>query len=200
MKFRGAEAIVETTEWEDTRAISKIRNPRSYRHPELEKRLVRERIRSEVRIIERLLSNGVPVPCIYCVDISNSQIIMEYIEGPTLEQALREDDFKKRLIETAELLSFIHSMGVIHGDPTTSNFMVKDKIYAIDFGLSTISDDSEDRSSDLRVFLESIDSHHSEINGRDIFLKSYSKWKGSAPVLKSLEVLELRGRYNLMRG
>ena len=200
MKFRGAEAIVETTEWEDTRAISKIRNPRSYRHPELEKRLVRERIRSEVRIIERLLSNGVPVPCIYCVDISNSQIIMEYIEGPTLEKALREDDFKKRLIETAELLSFIHSMGVIHGDPTTSNFMVKDKIYAIDFGLSTISDDSEDRSSDLRVFLESIDSHHSEINGRDIFLKSYSKWKDSAPVLKSLEVLELRGRYNLMRG
>ena len=200
MKFRGAEAIVETTEWEDTPAISKIRNPRSYRHPDLEKRLVRERIRSEVRIIEKLLSNGVPVPCIYCVDISNSQIIMEYIEGPTLEKALREDDFKKRLIETAELLSFIHSMGVIHGDPTTSNFMVKDKIYAIDFGLSTISDDSEDRSSDLRVFLESIDSHHSEINGRDIFLKSYSKWKGSAPVLKSLEVLELRGRYNLMRG
>ena len=200
MKFRGAEAIVETTEWEDTRAISKIRNPRSYRHPELEKRLVRERIRSEVRIIERLLSNGVPVPCIYCVDISNSQIIMEYIEGPTLEQALREDDFKKRLIETGELLSFIHSIGVIHGDPTTSNFMVKDKIYAIDFGLSTISDDSEDRSSDLRVFLESIDSHHSEINGRDIFLNSYSKWEGSAPVLKSLEVLELRGRYNLMRG
>ena len=200
MKFRGAEAIVETTEWEGTPAISKIRNPRSYRHPDLEKRLVRERIRSEVRIIEKLLSNGVPVPCIYCVDLSNSQIIMEYIEGPTLEKALRKDDFKKRLIETAELLSFIHSMGVIHGDPTTSNFMVKDKIYAIDFGLSTISDASEDRSSDLRVFLESIDSHHSEINGRDIFLKSYSKWKGSVPVLKSLEVLELRGRYNLMRG
>ena len=200
MKFRGAEAIVETTEWEDTRAISKIRNPRSYRHPELEKRLVRERIRSEVRIIERLLSNGVPVPCIYCVDISNSQIIMEYIEGPTLEQALREDDFKKRLIETAELLSFIHSMGVIHGDPTTSNFMVKDKIYAIDFGLSTISDDSEDRSSDLRVFLESIDSHHSEINGRDIFLEAYSEWDASKAVLEALKVLELRGRYNLMRG
>ena len=98
MKFRGAEAIVETTEWEDTHAISKIRNPRSYRHPDLEKRLVRERIRSEVRIIEKLLSNGVPVPCIYCVDISNSQIVMEYIEGTTLEKALRESGFKKRLI------------------------------------------------------------------------------------------------------
>tara|TARA_Y100000590_G_C15668370_1_gene995364 strand:- start:1410 stop:1787 length:378 start_codon:yes stop_codon:yes gene_type:complete len=125
---------------------------------------------------------------------------MEYIEGPTLEQALRKADFKKRLIETAELLSSIHSRGVIHGDPTTSNFMVNEKIYAIDFGLSTVSDDSEDRASDLRVFLESIDSHHSEINGRNIFLDSYSKWDGSSSVLKALEVLELRGRYNLMMG
>ena len=117
-----------------------------------------------------------------------------------MEMALRKDDFEKSLIETAELLSSIHSMGVIHGDPTTSNFMVNNRVYAIDFGLSTISEDAEDRASDIRVFLESIDSHHSEINGRDIFLKSYSKWEGSAPVLKSLEVLELRGRYNLMRG
>ena len=200
MKFRGAEAIVESTEWGDKHAISKIRNIRSYRHPHLEKRLVRDRIRQEVRIIERLLSKGIAVPCIYCVDISNSQIVMEYIEGTTLEKALRESDFKKRLIETAELLSLIHSIGVIHGDPTTSNFMVNEKIYAIDFGLSTVSDDSEDRASDLRVFLESIDSHHSEINGRNIFLDSYSMWEGSSPVLKALEVLELRGRYNLMMG
>ncbi len=200
MKFRGAEAVVESTEWGDKYAISKIRNTRSYRHPDLEKRLVRDRIRQEVRIIERLLSSGIAVPCIYCVDTSNSQIVMEYIEGPTLEQALRKADFKKRLIETAELLSLIHSIGVIHGDPTTSNFMVNEKIYAIDFGLSTVSDDSEDRASDLRVFLESIDSHHSEINGRNIFLDSYSMWEGSSPVLKALEVLELRGRYNLMMG
>jgi len=200
MKFRGAEAVVESTEWGDKQAISKIRNTRSYRHPDLEKRLVRDRIRQEVRIIERLLSSGIAVPCIYCVDISNSQIVMEYIKGPTLEKALRKADFKRRLIETAELLSSIHSVGVIHGDPTTSNFMVSEKIYAIDFGLSTISDDSEDRASDLRVFLESIASHHSEINGRDIFLNSYSKWGNSSSVLKSLDVLELRGRYNLMMG
>ena len=70
----------------------------------------------------------------------------------------------------------------------------------IDFGLSSISDDNEDRASDLRVFLESLDSHHSEINGRETFLDAYSKWQDSKPVLEALEVLELRGRYNLMRG
>ena len=199
MKFRGAEAIVETIEWNGQTAISKIRNKRGYRHPALEKRLVVERLRSESRIMERLISQGVPVPAIFSVNTSDNSIFMEFIEGQTLERALRGKDFKKHLIQTAHLLSRIHSLNVVHGDPTTSNFLVNDKIYAIDFGLSSISDDDEDRASDLRVFLESLDSHHSEISGRNIFLEAYSKG-ASKSVLEALKVLELRGRYNLMRG
>ncbi len=199
MKFRGAEAIVETIEWNGQTVISKIRNKRGYRHPALEKRLVVERLRSESRIMERLISQGVPVPAIFSVNTSDNSIFMEFIEGQTLERALRGKDFKKHLIQTAHLLSRIHSLNVVHGDPTTSNFLVNDKIYAIDFGLSSISDDDEDRASDLRVFLESLDSHHSEINGRNIFLEAYSKG-ASKSVLEALKVLELRGRYNLMRG
>ena len=199
MKFRGAEAIVETIEWNGQTVISKMRNKRGYRHPALEKRLVVERLRSESRIMERLLSQGVPVPAIFSVNTSDNSIFMEFIEGQTLERALRGKDFKKHLIQTAHLLSRIHSLNVVHGDPTTSNFLVNDKIYAIDFGLSSISDDNEDRASDLRVFLESLDSHHSEINGRNIFLEAYSAG-ASKSVLEALKVLELRGRYNLMRG
>ena len=200
MKFRGAEAIVETVEWNGQIVISKVRNKRGYRHPSLEKRLVVERLRSESRIMERLLSNGISVPAIYSVNTSDNSLLMEYIDGSTLEKALRGKDFKNCLVKTAELLSKIHSCHVVHGDPTTSNFLVTDKIHAIDFGLSSISEDDEDRASDLRVFLESIDSHHSEIKGRDIFLSAYSKWTNSKPVLEALKVLELRGRYNLMRG
>ena len=200
MKFRGAEAIVETIEWNGQTVISKIRNKRGYRHPTLEKRLVVERLRSESRIMERLLSQGVPVPAIFSVNTSDNSIFMELIEGQTLERALRGKNFKKYLIQTGQLLSQIHSLNVIHGDPTTSNFLVNDRIYAIDFGLSSVSDDNEDRASDLRVFLESLDSHHSEINGRDIFLEAYSECDTSKAVLEALKVLELRGRYNLMRG
>jgi len=200
MKFRGAEAIVETVEWHGQIVVSKVRNTRGYRHPSLEKRLVVERLRSESRIMERLLSRGISVPAIYSVNTSDNSLLMEYIDGLTLEKALRERSFKAYLVKTAELLSKIHSCQVVHGDPTTSNFLVTDKIHAIDFGLSSISEDDEDRASDLRVFLESLDSHHSEINGRDIFLSAYSKWTKSKPVLEALKVLELRGRYNLMRG
>ena len=200
MKFRGAEAIVETIDWQGVIAISKIRNRRGYRHPSLEKKLVVERLRSEARIMGRLISQGISVPTIYSVNPAENSIIMEFIDGLTLERALRTDAFKSHLEDLAYLLSKIHSLGVIHGDPTTSNFLVKDRLYAIDFGLSSMSDDSEDRASDLRVFLESLESHHSEINGREIFLSGYSKWEGSKPVLAALKVLELRGRYNLMRG
>ena len=200
MKFRGAEAIVETIEWNGQTVVSKIRNKRGYRHPSLEKRLVVERLRSESRIMERLLSYGISVPAIYSVNPSDNSMFMEYIDGQTLERALRGKNFKKHLVRTANILSQIHSLKVIHGDPTTSNFLVTDEIYAIDFGLSSISDDNEARASDLRVFLESLDSHHSEINGREIFLEAYSEWQDSKAVLESLKVLELRGRYNLMRG
>ena len=200
MKFRGAEAIVETIEWNGHTVVSKVRNKRGYRHPSLEKKLVVERLRSESRIMERLLSYGISVPAIYSVNTSDNSMFMEFIDGQTLERALRGKNFKKHLVQTANILSQIHSLKVIHGDPTTSNFMVTDKLYAIDFGLSSISDDNEDRASDLRVFLESLDSHHSEINGREVFLEAYSEWQDSKAVLESLKVLELRGRYNLMRG
>ena len=200
MIFRGAEAIVERIEWQGFPAVSKIRNKRSYRHPDLEKRLVKERLRSESRIIERLLSDGISVPSIYEVNVDKSQIIMEFIDGITLEKGLRTDNFEEYLVSSAKLLSQIHSSGIVHGDPTTSNFMVLDKLYAIDFGLSSFDDDAESRASDLRVFLESLEAHHSEILGRDIFLAAYSEWSQSKEVLSALEVLELRGRYNLMRG
>ena len=200
MIFRGAEAIIEKIKWQDFSAVSKVRNKRSYRHPELERKLVVERLRSESRIIEYLLSKGVLVPSLYEVNTEKSQIIMEFIDGISLEKGLRTDKFRDYLISSAILISQIHSFGIVHGDPTTSNFMISGGLYAIDFGLSSFDDAAESRASDLRVFFESLEAHHSEIDGREIFLESYSRWKHSGEVLKALEVLELRGRYNLMRG
>ena len=200
MIFRGAEAVIEKIEWQGHSAISKIRNKRSYRHPSLEQRLVTERLRSESRVIERLLSEGINVPSLYEINLANSEIVMEFIDGITLEKGLRTDNFREYLLSSAKILSQVHSLGIVHGDPTTSNFMISDKLYVIDFGLSSFDDDAESRASDIRVFLESLEAHHSEISGREIFLESYSEWPSSKEVLKALEVLELRGRYNLMRG
>ena len=122
MIFRGAEAVVEKVKWQNFTAVSKVRNKRSYRHPELERKLVVERLRSESRVIEYLLSKGVLVPSLYEVNAEKSQIIMEFIDGMTLEEGLRTNKFRDYLISTAILISQIHSSGIVHGDPTTSNF------------------------------------------------------------------------------
>ena len=46
---RGAEAVVTACEWHGRPAVAKHRNRRSYRHPDLETRLVAERLRAEGR-------------------------------------------------------------------------------------------------------------------------------------------------------
>ena len=43
LNHRGAEAVVTSGEWLDHPAVIKRRNPRRYRHPDLERRLVAER-------------------------------------------------------------------------------------------------------------------------------------------------------------
>ena len=44
--------------------------------------------------MERLLSQGISVPAIYSVNPVENSIIMEFIDGQTLERALRTDVFK----------------------------------------------------------------------------------------------------------
>ena len=64
---RGAEAVVTACEWHGRPAVVKHRNRRSYRHPDLETRLVVERLRAEARLLERAAGAGLPVPALYAV-------------------------------------------------------------------------------------------------------------------------------------
>ncbi len=61
---QGAEAIVISGNWMGAKAVLKIRNPRSYRHPDLDKRLTRQRLSVEVRVLIKLQSTSIPSPSI----------------------------------------------------------------------------------------------------------------------------------------
>ena len=98
---------------------------------------------------------------------------------------------------------------IVHGDPTTSNFIaagdgdesgVNTGLAVIDFGLGAATDDDEQRATDLRVLLESLEAHHPELAAREPLLAAYGVWDGAAGVLERLVALEQRGRYNLVRG
>lgn len=71
-------------------------------------------------------------------------IIMEWVEGPTLEEALRKgllsrDDRRRLMLETVEAVAYLHSKGIVHRDLKPSNIMVRRNglsAVIIDFGLA----------------------------------------------------------------
>ena len=73
----GAEAIVTSGYWLGKPAIKKFRRPRKWRHPELDSRLTKSRLTSEVRTLLKLQQLDFPTPSIFNLDLKNG--IMFYL-------------------------------------------------------------------------------------------------------------------------
>lgn len=114
----------------------------------------------------------------------------------------------------------LHKTGVVHGDLTTSNMMLRptressgergggrDKvlegdIVLIDFGLATQSTSEEDRAVDLYVLERAFGSTHPRAESLfDEVLNGYrAAFKQAGQVLKKLEDVRMRGRKRSMLG
>ena len=69
--------------------LLKHRFRKSYRIPELDLKITRERVSQEAKMIERLARlKGVHTPCLYLVDMFNFTIYMEYIDAPSVRDFL----------------------------------------------------------------------------------------------------------------
>ena len=103
--------------------------------------------------------------------------------------------------EIGRLVGIMHKNGIMHGDLTTSNFILyKNKVYVIDFGLSQKTIKHEDHAVDLRLIKEILNSAHAKIMEPSWknFLLGYKSIVGSANYAKITElvsVIESRGRY-----
>ena len=92
----------------------------------------------------------------------------------------------------------LHTAGIIHGDLTTSNIIVRGgSCVLIDFGLSLVSSEIENRGVDLHVFfqtLESTTANHGSL--QEAFTAGYSsEFPGYADVLAREQEIGHRGRY-----
>jgi len=160
----GAEATVTAGSWLGRRAVLKSRRPRGYRHPDLDRRLTRQRLAAEARVLSRLSSFGFPSPKLLFLDQQKSSMLLSMIEGRTFHDLLKsEDSSENELTALGGLIRRLHEAGISHGDLTTHNVMVTDEgdINLIDFGLSRISPELEHLGLDLQVLRECLGASHS---------------------------------------
>ncbi|MEC7720767.1 MAG: KEOPS complex kinase/ATPase Bud32 [Candidatus Thermoplasmatota archaeon] len=163
----GAEATVTKGSWLGRQAVLKSRRARSYRHPDLDRRLTRQRLAVEARVLSRLSSVGFPSPKLMFLDQRNSSMLLSRIEGRTLYDLLKsEDSSGDELFSLGGLIRRLHEIGISHGDLTTHNVMSTDEgeLHLIDFGLSRQSPELEHMGLDLQVLRECLGASHSDID------------------------------------
>lgn len=219
----------------------KHRPPKPYRHPILDARLTRQRILAEARILAKARREGVPVPAVYCVDEAAGWMMIEWVNGQPVRARVNAwlgDKTEEEVLRggegegggNAELVALmrrvgaavgaLHAAGIVHGDLTTSNMMLRPvsrsggdgnieedsvldgEIVIIDFGLASQGQSEEDRAVDLYVLERAFLSTHPRTE--KLFgevLAGYARaFKGSKPVLKKLEDVRMRGRKRSMLG
>ena len=184
---QGAEAKL----YKDRDLLIKYRAPKEYRIQEIDGRLRKSRTRREARILQKLAGLDFPSPRL--VEFNDERIVMSYIDGKNLSSVLEKTDFHSISRELGRKIRILHDNHIIHGDLTTSNFILKDQVYVIDFGLSFFSLKVEDKAVDLHLLRQALEAKHSSI-WKPCFayvLKAYD----DGAVEKRLAVVERRGRY-----
>ncbi|KAJ5492866.1 EKC/KEOPS complex subunit [Penicillium diatomitis] len=170
-------------------------------------------------------------------------LMMEWIEGPVVRVVLEqweawmkkhatpldasqmqveEDRVRGLMKRIGFTLGGLHKAGVVHGDLTTSNLMLRSpaqaqrqetglaasavsmegEVVLIDFGLAAQSTQDEDRAVDLYVLERAIGSTHprSEQFFDSVLVGYRESHKGAGSTLKRLEDVRMRGRKRSMIG
>jgi TP53 regulating kinase-like protein len=223
---QGAEALLYKTTLltPETACVLKIRPKKPWRHPTLDKRLTRQRILAESRVLVKLRREGVPVPSVLSVDWEGGWLGVEWIDGGTVKDVIRGRDIedgeglKVLLRKIGEVVGRLHKAGVVHGDLTTSNLLLRPsasatggkddvggldgEIVLIDFGLALQSVQEEERAVDLYVLERAFGSTHPREEGEfGVVLEAYGGcYKGGKAALRRLEDVRMRGRKKSMIG
>jgi Kae1-associated kinase Bud32 len=188
---QGAEAIII----HKGDSVIKDRVSKGYRHPELDKKIIKQRTKSEAKILEKASKL---IPCPLPTNVEFNEIEMPFIEGKKLSENLEKLDYKKISKIIGNQIAKIHDNNIIHGDLTTSNMIWNNnekKLYFIDFGLGYISPKLEDKAVDLHLIKQALEAKHYSIykECEKIILDNYNS-KDKDKILSQLKKVEARGR------
>ncbi|MCX9013408.1 MAG: Kae1-associated kinase Bud32 [Candidatus Methanoperedens sp.] len=184
----GAEAVIALV----GNTVIKTRIQKHYRLKEIDESIRRDRTRTEARLISEARRCGVPTPVIR--DVTDFEIKMEYIDGIPLKEIINT----ALSGQTGELIGCLHNCGIVHGDLTTSNMLLKDgKLFLIDFGLAYLEKTVEARGVDIHVLFQTFESTHTDHEELiSAFKKGYARtFRHADEVIEREKQIESRGRY-----
>jgi TP53 regulating kinase and related kinases len=202
---KGAEASLFLIDWHGRKAVVKLRVPKLYRPAALDEKIRSYRTIHEPQLMHEAKAAGVPTPLIYMVNVSESSITMEYIEGQQVKKVLNNVSKANRhdlCVKIGESTAHLHKYGLIHGDLTTSNIILtpQGKLFFVDFGLGEKNTELEAQGVDLHLLKRALQSTH-YMFWEECFqniLSGYSSIVGSElaeKVYEKIREIERRGRY-----
>ncbi|MCL1966206.1 MAG: Kae1-associated serine/threonine protein kinase, partial [Candidatus Bathyarchaeota archaeon] len=153
---KGAEANLYLTNWHGRPAVIKIRKQKKYRPEALDMQIRSHRTSHEAQLLHQTKISGVTTPLIYMVNMPESSIIMEYIQGVQVKQYINKAqkiEREKICLQIGELIGKLHKENLIHGDLTTSNMILNEQgtIFLVDFGLGEKNTELEAKGVDLHL-------------------------------------------------
>ena len=159
----------------------------------------------EPHIIHKAKEAGVPTPTIFMVDVADTNIVMEFVEGKQVKEVLDNVSKEERLSLCkliGRMIGRLHNHGIIHGDLTTSNMILTPygKVVFVDFGLSERSIELEPKGVDLHLMKRTLHSTHYK-HAKESYkavMEGYAESVGQEEAKKvtaKIREIEKRGRY-----
>ena len=219
---QGAEAVLEVGEFLGRPAVLKLRRPKGYRHPDLERAIRVSRTRAEARALRDAREAGVRTPVVLDIDPEAGRLVLERVEGPTLRWALDGlpgPDRERAARALGAVLGALHAAGMVHGDPTTSNFILERMedegmeneevdegpvgLAVLDISMGGRADGVEERGVDLRLLSEAfVSTHHVHGDLFRVVLEGYREAfpEGAEGSIDRMDAIAARGRYVARKG
>lgn len=201
--YKGAEADVLRGRWHGLDAVYKVRKPLRYRLKVLDDSIRAQRTVREAEMLHSAKVAGVATPFVYFVDPPGATIVMEHVEGARMKDLVDgspESSFPL-FRELGRMTGRLHRAGIVHGDLTTANVVVRDgSLVLLDFGLSSHATRVEDHAVDLRLVKETVSGAHPDAfaKGYEALAEGYLSEVGAQrgkSVMRQLRSIESRGRY-----
>lgn len=197
----GAEAEIYTCRFLGIPAVLKKRTRKEYRNEQLDRRLRVARTRTEAICLSRAKEGGVLAPAVLFLSLEEASLVMQYVEGPLLRRVLTEEPGRARHFGgvVGRDVARLHGVDLMHGDLTTANMILRDEsLVYVDFGLSRVSQEVEEKATDIELLTRVVQSTHPEVADEfmEAFRTSYLEY-GEEPeeALERMERVKVRGRY-----